>query len=440
MQPVSIVIIAGFVFLYALFARSLDRSVLTAPMLFAAVGLAIGPVGFGLLDVGLDAPLVHLVVEGALVLLLFTDASRIRIKELRRGASLPGRLLVLGLPLTIVLGAIAGRVLFPELSWAALALLAIMVAPTDAALGQAVVMNPAVPARVRQALNVESGLNDGIAVPMFIGVFIIAEITSHASGGGGGDVQGGVAAFAAKQLILGPIAGLAVAWPAGWLVEQSVARKTSTSTTVQIAGLVIAVAAFVVAGLIGGNGLIAAFVAGLVIGNTTRTACEALREFAEDEGQLLTLIAFLIFGALMLPPALEAVTPSTVLYALMSLTVIRLLPVFVSTRGTGLRTPTVMFIGWFGPRGLASVLFALIVYEAHELPGHEQVFAIASFTVAASILLHGVTAAPLASRYGRWHDRLRAARPDAPECHRVSALPMRFRSATNDPGAPTEST
>ena len=141
----------------------------------------------------------------------------------------------------------------------------------------------------------------------------------------------------------------------------------------------------------------------------------------------------------MLPAALRGMTLQTVLYAAASLTVVRMLPVFLSTRGSGLRTPTIMFIGWFGPRGLATVLFALMVHEAHELPGREQVFATASFIVAASILLHGVTAAPLASRYGRWHDRLRAAKPDAPECHPVPELPMRFRTVASDPEAATES-
>jgi NhaP-type Na+/H+ or K+/H+ antiporter len=433
LQPASIVVVAGAVFLYALCARPLGRTILTAPILFSAVGLALGPTGFGLVELGLEAPLVHLVVEGALVLLLFTDASRIRFAELRRGFTLPTRLLMIGLPLTIAIGAAVGGILLPELSWAGLALLAIMVAPTDAALGQAVVTNGAVPARVRQALNVESGLNDGIAVPLFVGVLLVAGVASHASGGDAGHDD--VTAFAAKQLLLGPLAGLAVAWPAGWLVERSVVRRTSTTTTVQIAGLVIAVAAFFVAGLIGGNGLIAAFVAGLVIGNTTPSACESLREFAEDQGQLLTLLAFLTFGTVMLPHALEGMTPRTVLYTVASLTVVRMLPVFLSLLGTGLRAPTVLFLGWFGPRGLASVLFALMVYEEHGFADREQVFCAASLIVAASILLHGVTAAPLAARYGRWHERLRAGRPEAPECNPAPALPMRFTCPQEDAGS-----
>ena len=301
-----------------------------------------------------------------------------------------------------------------------------MLAPTDPALVQAVVSIIRILVRLRHDLNVESGLHDGIAVPIFTAAFIIAGVAAHDSGAS--TEGGGIGSFAFQQLTLGPLAGVIVAWPAGWLVERSVVKRTSTSTTVQIAGLAIAIAAFAVASFIGGNGLIAAFVAGLVIGNTTRTACKALLEFAEDEGQLLMLIAFLIFGAVMLPLALAQASVQTILYAVLSLTIVRLLPVLLSTFGSGLRLPSVLFLGWFGPRGLATVLFALFVYEAHDLPGREQVFSIASLTVAVSIVVHGVTAVPFSAWYGRWHDRLRTDCPDASECQPAPALPTRFRS------------
>ena len=434
MEPLAIVVVAVVIFSYALFARALDKTVLTGPMLFVAVGLAIGPSGLELVDLSLDAPLVHLLIEGALVLILFTDASRIRFDQLRRGFMLPGRLLSIGLPLTVVMGVAGARLFFPEMAWAELALLAIMLAPTDAALGQAVVTSNAVPIRIRQALNVESGLNDGIAVPLFVGVFIAAGLATHATGasGEGDEPHRSVAAFAAAQLALGPLAGVLVALPAGWLVERSAALRWSTPTTIQIAGLTIAVGSYSLASLIGGNGFIAAFIAGLVIGNTTRMTCKGLVEFAEDEGQLLALIAFLVFGAVMLPLAFKAVTAPIVLYTMLSLTVVRLLPVFLSTRGTGLRLPSVLFLGWFGPRGLATVLFALLIHGAPDLEHGEELFAIAAFVVASSIVSHGLSAVPLAAWYGRWTDRLRAADPDVCECQPAPALPTRFRS---DPDA-----
>ena len=427
MDPITLLVIALCVLVFGLVSRRIEASLLTAPMLFTAVGLLAGPSGAGIISLDLNGAATHVIIELTLVLVLFTDASRIRLNELRRGFRLPLRLLVIGLPLTIALGLLVARPLFPELTWMELGLLAAILAPTDAALGQVVVSSPRVPVRIRQALNVESGLNDGIAVPV-VSVLLAAAIalggdstieTSHGSDSG--------FAFAVAQIGLGPIAGLLVAWPAGWLVQRAADARSSSRTFEHLSGVAITIGAFATAELIGGNGFIAAFTAGLVIGNTTTTVCEKLQEFAEEEGQLLTLIAFLVFGAVMLPPAFESLDAATAVYIGLSLTVIRMVPVMLALLGSGLRMQSTAFIGWFGPRGLATILFALLVAEAEGIINHELIFHIGSLTVAASILAHGLSAARLAALFGKWAEHRRALEPEGAECQPAPDLPVRIR-------------
>ncbi len=424
MEPTTIVTIALCVFAFGLISHRIESSPLTAPMLFATIGLLAGPFGLGWIR--LEGATDDVIIEVTLVLVLFSDASRIRLRDLKSGYRLPARLLMLGMPLTIGLGALLARPLFPELSWAELALLAAVLAPTDAALGQVVVSSPRVPVRIRQALNVESGLNDGIAVPIVMVLLAAAAVltgdstvtseTAHGSEVGLG--------FAASQIGLGPVAGLAVAWPAGWLVQRAADTHSINRAYVHFAGLAVALGAFGVAELIGGNGFIAAFTAGLIIGNTTTSVCESIQEFAEDEGQLLALIAFLVFGATMLPAALATLDWQVALHIGLSLTAVRMVPVAIALLGSGLRIPSIAFLGWFGPRGLATILFALLVSESEMIPNHERLFHILTLAVAASTLAHGLSAAPLASAYGRWVERLPA---DDPEHQAAPDLPVRIR-------------
>ena len=430
MDPTTIVVVAFCVFAFGLVSHRIEKSPLTAPMLFVAIGLVAGPFGLGLINLSLDGATTHIIIEVTLVLVLFSDASRIRVRELRRGYRLPARLLLLGLPLTIGLGLVLARLLFPSMSWAELALLAAVLAPTDAALGQVVVSSERVPVRIRQALNVESGLNDGIAVPVVMVLLAAAAVLTgdHAVAAEAAHGSESGIGFAAAQIGLGPIAGIVVAYPAGWLVQRAATANSINRAFEHFSGVAIALGAFGAAELIGGNGFIAAFTAGFVIGNTTQSVCESLQEFAEDEGQLLALIAFLVFGAVMVPPALEALDWETGIYIALSLTAVRMLPVALALLGTGLRLPSVAFLGWFGPRGLATILFALLVSEAEQIPNHERLFHIATLAVAASALAHGLTAAPLAGAYGRWAGRLRASDPEGAECQSAPELPVRIRT------------
>jgi NhaP-type Na+/H+ or K+/H+ antiporter len=424
----SIAVIALAVCLFAAFSRKAERSPLTPPMFFLAVGFFAGGAGLGWMHLEVDGDAIHALAELTLVLVLFTDAARIDLTCLRREESLPARLLGVGMPLTIVVGAGVAVVVLPGLGWAEAFLLAAILAPTDAALGQAVVSNSLVPVRIRQSLNVESGLNDGIALPV---VLVFASLAG--ARGEAGDASYWLR-FAALAVTLGPLVGGTVGFFGGRVVDRGTRSGWINDAFQRIAGLGLALLAFGAAELVGGNGFIAAFVAGLTLGNTARGVCKCLYDFGEAEGQLLTLLVFLTFGAALLPKALPQATGGAVLYALLSLTVVRILPVALSLLGTGLRPASVAFLGWFGPRGLASILFVLLVVEEGRLATGPLLETVVVLTVLASTFLHGLTAYPLARRYGAYAAAMqetRAERAHAPE------LPVRIsHSADVTEGTP----
>ena len=379
---------------YGLVSRKLEGSVLTGPMLFTAFGLVAGPAFLGIVPLQIDNQSVHLLAEVTLILVLFSDAANIDLGQLRRDHNLPVRMLLIGMPLTIALGAAAALLFFGSLGfWEALLLAAILV-PTDAALGQAVVSNRLVPVRIRQALNVESGLNDGIALP-FVLIFAAFASAMHVDTGTGEWLL-----FGAKQIVFGPIAGIAIGYVGARLVARCYRTQWMSESAEGMIALGLAFGAFALAELMHGNGFIAAFVAGLTFGNTLQHKCEFLYEFAESEGQILILLTFAAFGAAMLPQAMGVATLSYVAFAIMALTVVRMLPVHLSMMGTGIKPVTSAFLGWFGPRGLASVLFVLLILEEVDLENEATIFTVVIFTVALSVLLHGVTAGPAARRYG----------------------------------------
>ena len=396
MDPSSIAVVALAICVFAAFSRKAERSPLTPPMFFLAVGFFLGGEGLGWIHLEVDGEAIHVLVELTLVLVLFTDAARIDLTCLRREKSLPARLLGIGMPLTVVVGALVALAVLPELGWTEALLLAAILAPTDAALGQAVVSNPLVPVRIRQSLNVESGLNDGIALPVVLVFAALAGAREEAA-----DASYWLR-FAALAVTLGPLVGGAVGFVGGRVVDWGTRSGWINDAFQRVAGLGLALLAFGAAELVGGNGFIAAFAAGLTLGNTARGVCTCLYEFGEAEGQLLTLLVFLAFGAVMLPEALPHATSAVVLYALLSLTVIRMVPAALSLLGTGLRPASVAFLGWFGPRGLASILFALLVVEQDSLESGSFLLAVVVLTVLGSTFLHGLTAYPLARRYGEY--------------------------------------
>lgn len=419
MTTQTFALLAVGVLIFALFSRRLQDRSITPPMVFGAFGLIIGQAGLGVADFSMTEGFAHILAELTLILVLFIDAARIDVARLKVDHDLPVRMLAIGMPLTIILGAGAALLLFSELTlWHALVLAAIL-APTDAALGQAVVSSPQVPVRIRQALNVESGLNDGVALPAVLLFACFAGIAHGGPTGTAGWIQFGI-----LQLTLGPLVGLAIGYAGARGIDTAVSKGWMAGDFTGPAALALALACYSLAELVGGNGFIAAFVGGLAFGVGVRDHCHSLFEFAEAEGQLLTLIAFLLFGAVLLPEALGHLSVTTVVYAVLSLTVIRMVPVAISLLGMGLKPQTVGFIGWFGPRGLASLLFVLLVLEDVHAPGAETVMITAVTTVALSTLLHGLSASPGA----RWYARVVGETDGNPEHMAVQEMRTRVGS------------
>lgn len=419
MEHLGITLLAVFVFAFGLISKRLQSTSLTAPMIFAAFGVIVGPLGFGLVELDTDSDVLRTLAEATLVLVLFADASVIDLQALRKNLSVPLRLLGIGLPLSIVLGTLTASVLFPDLSVWHAALIAAILAPTDAALGQAVVSNPGVPSRIRQALNVESGLNDGICLP-FVFMFLALATGDHSQ------PLGYWAEFASAQLVLGPLAGIAVGFAGAKSINRAVRSSWISPAFQRLSSLVLALLSFCFAEWIGGNGFIAAFVAGITFGNTVDPdAGEKSLEFAEAEGQLIGLFAFLAFGAAGISPAVMEIGPTAILFAVLSLTLIRMLPVSIALLGGKLGWSTHLFLGWFGPRGLASILYVLIAVESESLPGAEIVFAVVMCTVLLSVLLHGITAGPGAAMYATRVKRRQLEMAVCAENQHVDEMPAR---------------
>jgi NhaP-type Na+/H+ or K+/H+ antiporter len=419
MEPALLAAVAAALLAFGVISRKAEHSVFTPPMVFVALGCVLSERGLGWIGFDVGGPFIHGLAELTLVLVLFTDASRIDLSCLRREESLPVRLIALGLPLTLVAGTALALLVFPGLGlWEAL-LIAAILAPTDAALGQAVVSNPLVPVRIRQSLNVESGLNDGIALPVVLVAASLAGALEES-----GDLFHWLR-FAGLQVVLGPAVGIAVGYLGGRLVERAMQAGWINDPFQRLSALGLAAFAFAGAELVGGNGFIAAFVAGLTLGNVARSVCECLHTFGEAEGQLLTLLVFLVFGAVMVPAALPHWDGRAVAYAVLSLTVVRMLPVALSLLGAGLRPASLAFLGWFGPRGLASILFALLVLEEGRLESGPMLVAIATLTVLLSTFAHGISAYPFARAYGR-HVMAEPERAEA-EHRPALELPVRLR-------------
>lgn len=415
----ALVVIALAVILYALVSRRLATTPVTAAMLFMLLGVAIGPQALALIESPEDRRGVEFLLEVALALVLFVDALAISSGDWRAKRRLPARLLLVGMPLTMVLGWVVARALFPGLEPAEAALVGICLAPTDAALGQAVVTDPRVPAAIRQALNVESGLNDGLALP-FLTIALAAALEAERA-----DAPGLAEVFA-RSLLYAAAVGAAVGWLGARTLAWSRERGWMGREWSQIATLSLVLLAFGLADVADGSGFIATWVAGVSFGRTMGDRMSDAPLLAEDLGSLLATVSFLGFGAIMLGPILGRIGATAVLYAVLSLTVARLVPVAVSLLGTRLRAPTYVFAGWFGPRGLASIVFGLLIAEEALPHGAVVVDAIAA-TVGLSVVLHGATAVWGAARYGDWFERIADEEPPPAEAEDVGEPTVRRR-------------
>ena len=408
MHEVPLLLLAALVFGYALLSRRAEKGIVSPPMVFAGAGLLFASFSDGLFSgepPAVPEETLRFLAEVTLALTLFMDAARIDVSRLKRFHAEPVRMLLVGLPLSMLLGGVAAWLLFPPLGVAGAALLGVILAPTDAALGKAVVSNPSVPQRVRQTLNVESGLNDGLAFP------VLLIVVSFAAADGGRSLPGW-GGFLAGQLILGPLVGLSVGFFGARALRLANRRGWVEDAWLRLSSLALVLLAYLGAEAIGGNGFIAAFCGGLAFGAAggrgrrgEESDVSETETFGDAEGDLLSLVVFFLVGAVLLPDALGDAGWRHALYAALSLTAVRMLPVALCLLGLGLKPVTLGFLGWFGPRGMASVIYLLLVRGEHDVPGEADLTAAVLLTVAASILLHGVSASPLSSWYaGRMED------------------------------------
>ena len=399
-------LVLPIVVLCTAFAAWLGRFSVTMPLVLVLAGAVVGPGALGFIDVSVTAADVERITETTLALLLFADAATLDLGEVRKDTGLPARLLLIGLPLTVLLGAAAAFGLFPAEGLGFALLIGAILAPTDAALGLPIFTDRRVPVRIRRALNIESGLNDGIATPLVTLFLALALEEQQAAQGWLLGALSGIG----WGLLVGVVGGLV----GGWLFAAAVAHRWTTATAQRVGNLALALGVYGAALAVGGNGFIAAFVGGLAFGAATRYRLREATEFTEEVGTVLSTFVWIIFGATLVVPLLRAFDARAFVFAVLALTVVRMGPVAIGMIGSGLRPDTVLVMGWLGPRGLASVVFTLIAVEALHESAQEvgTLAAMAGWTIALSVLLHALTAAPLA----RWYaGRLQTVAPDAPE-------------------------
>jgi sodium/hydrogen antiporter len=407
--------IAVIVLAFAAVSRRLDGTSITAPMVFTGAGLVLGAKAAGLIEPSPSGESVKQLASATLAVVLFGDAARIDFRALREEYRVPARLLGIGLPLTIAAGFGAALALFGSLAWPEALVLAVVLAPTDAALGQSVVTLPSLPSLIRQGLNVESGLNDGLCLPIFYVAIAIASAEA------GMTRSHHAVKIVAEEIGYGVVAGAGAGALAAAILLFAGRRGLVDPLWLQVVPVAAATLAYATATALGGSGFIAAFVGGMLFGGLRRRVGGEVGYLVEQLGALLGAATFIVFAAVFLEPALGGITWSVAAYALLSLTVVRMLPVGIAMLGTGARPQTLGFLGWFGPRGLASIVFAvLIVEETGELPHEGLLLSTVYATVGLSVLLHGLTAAPLARRYAAWYSRDEVTGVEAAEsAHRV---------------------
>ena len=400
-----LIVFLSLLFVYSLVSRRLEQSVLTAPMLFTTAGMLLYRLTPAVQNAGVNATVFLRTAEVGLVLLLFTDASRADLRILSSLKNLPARLLSVGMLLTLTLGTLIGKLVFPQLSWWEAGILSAILAPTDAGLGQVIVTSSRVPLRIREALNVEAGLNDGLSVPFML--FFITLAAAKSEGG-----LASLSQFIVEQLGYGVVVGVALGLVGGWLLGLARRKQWAGDSFLQVGVVAVPLICMGVAELVDASMFIAAFAAGLAVQVGFKEAGKHSVEFAEEWGQLFNLAVFFIFGMVVVKywPYSD---PRLWIYAVLSLTVVRMLPVAVALVGTRLSSASVLFLGWFGPRGLASIVLGLVYLEQEmSFPGEQTIRLAVILTVMFSIFAHGLSAQP---GIGWYAGRLASLPPDAPE-------------------------
>jgi NhaP-type Na+/H+ or K+/H+ antiporter len=389
----QLAILAVFVFFYSVLAGRIERTVLSGPIVFVSAGFLLGPLVLGWFPAEPPEGSLRTLADLTLALFLFTDAAHANRRTLEHSIGIPARLLMLGLPLTILLGFLLALVLFDTLSLPECAILAVMLAATDAALGKAVITHPLVPEHMREALNVESGLNDGLCVPLLLAM-IALELEEEGITGSGYALE-----LLIRELGLGLVVGLVIAIGGAFVMRGAARRGWLNPVWSQVSSMALALSAFALAQSLHGSGYIAAFTAGMAFGWLARERVAELVHSTEGIADILALLTWFLFGCAVIGQVFMQFSWQAVLYAVLSLTLVRMTAVYLAMIGSGEPPRVRLFLGWFGPRGLASIVFAIIVLDAG-VPHARELALIVVCTVFISLVMHGVTANPLARRIG----------------------------------------
>ncbi|WP_447834834.1 cation:proton antiporter [Aeromonas salmonicida] len=391
----NLAVFAAFLLIYSLIAGRFESRLINGPLLFLLMGWLLGPGGLGLLSLSVNSEGIKLLAELTLVIVLFNDAANTNWQVLAANRALPIRLLLIGLPLTLLGGTLFGLWLYPDLPLLELAILSTILAPTDAALGKAVVSNPAVPAPIREGLNQESGLNDGICVPVLLLLLALIAPTEQHTGTGMLAIT-----LLLEEIGIGLLVALVLTSLTIRLLKTSYLNGWQLPLWRQLTMPGLALLCFALAQTLGGSGFIAAFVGGLLMGRRLGEHKHAYMDSSEGYGDLLSVVIWMVFGATLMPMLPMLLHWQYWLYAAASLTLLRMLPVWLSLLGTGQSFELKLFIGWFGPRGLASIVFAVMVLQ-HEpaLLGQEPIIATVLCTIILSVILHGISANPWVRRF-----------------------------------------
>ncbi|EQB2596898.1 cation:proton antiporter [Aeromonas salmonicida] len=391
----NLAVLAAFLLIYSLIAGRFESRLINGPLLFLLMGWLLGPGGLGLLSLSVNSEGIKLLAELTLVIVLFNDAANTNWQVLAANRALPIRLLLIGLPLTLLGGTLFGLWLYPDLPLLELAILSTILAPTDAALGKAVVSNPAVPAPIREGLNQESGLNDGICVPVLLLLLALIAPTEQHTGTGMLAMT-----LLLEEIGIGLLVALVLTSLTIRLLKTSYLNGWQLPLWRQLTMPGLALLCFALAQTLGGSGFIAAFVGGLLMGRRLGEHKHAYMDSCEGYGDLLSVVIWMVFGATLMPMLPMLLHWQYWLYAAASLTLLRMLPVWLSLLGTGLKPELILFIGWFGPRGLASIVFAVMVLQHKPaLLGQEPIIATVLCTIILSVILHGISANPWVRRF-----------------------------------------
>ena len=396
MESNTLLILLIGILLIAAISKRIRGTIITLPMLYTLFGLLIAVLFSDIVRLTYDSPVVEIIAELTLVLVLATDSSRIKLKNLLHYHNLPLRILLLALPLTFAVGTLVGAILFTQMNIWVLAILAVTLAPIDSSLAESSVENTKVPVRIRQVLNVEGGMDDGITLP-FLLVFISLAVSQETGVGAGIFLK-----FAWINIAFGILIGVVMGYLGSRYISWGQRNGWMSSQFQKIGWLALVLMTYGLAEAFSGNGFIAAFLFGIISGNLIdKQESERLYQYAEVENTLLMLLTFVFYGAVMLYPALQQLNFAIFIYALLSLTVVRMLPVAISLIGTKLRLESILYLGWFGPVGIGSILYVYTILGAENIPGQDTIFNTVMFTIFLSVLVHGMSATPLSNWYAK---------------------------------------